>query len=671
MQPSMDSALGHPSGTACFRVAEGAHGGAPGAAVHDARMTIPSELPSVTDVTQGAPLPGDADLIHRLSEALGAQYVVVRRLAQGGFSDVFEICDIELDRRLAVKVLRPDVAWTHGMRARFKQEARAIAKLNHPNTVPIHFVGESDGLVFYVMSYVEGRTMADLLQSQGPLDALLVAQLTLPVLEALEHAHSLGIVHRDIKPDNVLIEGATGRPMLVDFGIAKCLDGVSTHTQAGFVVGTPLYMSPEQALGRDTVDARADLYALGTMLFQLLTGAPPFDGKTSAEIVGKHLTEPVPVPSHLNARIPVWMSDVIIRCMAKDPADRFASAGHVMEALRAGLATAPVEKVTAARLVARLEGNARSPITVPAVAHVQAVPGGHSGQGGQGGQNAARGKGKAARWAIPAVVAASIGIFAFTAASGGRDASVTVGNKLLSPVWLTVSGERAQLIQPGDSIHVTWPASSTFSAEWSLVRPVSNTGKPMGEALHGTLTIDDARGSIRRDIDITSAGAGYFAPRITNASGVPLKVGIGSAPGEQLCDCEVPSSTTPVWLGYYRMAPTTSVRVNDGSGREAIFDRLDARIDGAGELALTVAKSDLPYPAPQKKPVRAATRSNVLAAKAPPALTEAPPPPVTIIEPEPMPEPILEPVVHEAPKPEPKPVKKSTNPVGGFLSGVR
>jgi hypothetical protein len=111
--------------------------------------------------------------------------------------------------------------------------------------------------------------------------------------------------------------------------------------------------------------------------------------------------------------------------------------------------------------------------------------------------------------------------------------------------------------------------------------------------------------------------------------------------------------------------------VNDGSGREAIFDRLDARIDGAGELALTVAKSDLPYPAPQKKPVRAATRSNVLAAKAPPALTEAPPPPVTIIEPEPMPEPILEPVVHEAPKPEPKPVKKSTNPVGGFLSGVR
>ena len=640
--------------------------------MHDARMTIPSELPSVTDVTQGTPLPGDADLIHRLSEALGAQYVVVRRLAQGGFSDVFEICDIELDRRLAVKVLRPDVAWTHGMRARFKQEARAIAKLNHPNTVPIHFVGESDGLVFYVMSYVEGRTIADLLQSQGPLDALLVAQLVLPVLEALEHAHSLGIVHRDIKPDNVLIEGATGRPMLVDFGIAKCLDGVATHTQAGFVVGTPLYMSPEQALGRDTVDARADLYALGTMLFQLLTGAPPFDGKTSAEIVGKHLTEPVPVPSHLNARIPVWMSDVIIRCMAKDPADRFASAGHVMEALRAGLATAPVEKVTAARVVARLDGVPKSPVVARAVTRTQQVgEGGKGREGGEGGQGPTRNVGKAARWAIPAVAAASIGVFAFTARGAGS-ADLTIGNKLLSPVWLTVAGDRAQLIQPGDSIRLSLPASREFTAEWSLVRPVSSTGKPMGETLQGTLAIEDARGSMRRDIDITAAGSGYFAPRITNASGVPLKVGIGSTPGERLCDCEVQPSPTPVWLGYYRMAPTTSVRVNDGSGREAVFDGLDARVDGIGQVALRVEKSDLPYVPAVKKPVKPATRSNVYAAKAPaPALTEAVPPPVTIIEPEPMPEPILEPVVHEAPKPEPKPAKKNANPVGSFLSGVR
>jgi serine/threonine-protein kinase len=141
---------------------------------------------------------------------------VVRRLAQGGFSDVFEICDIELDRRLAVKVLRPDVAWTHGMRARFKQEARAIARLNHQHTVPIHFVGDSQGLVFYVMSFVEGPTLADLLLAQGPLDPRTLVPMVLPVLEALEHAHAHGIIHRDIKPDNVLIEEATGRPLLLD-----------------------------------------------------------------------------------------------------------------------------------------------------------------------------------------------------------------------------------------------------------------------------------------------------------------------------------------------------------------------------------------------------------------------------------------------------------------------
>ncbi len=189
------------------------------------------------------------------------------------------------------------------------------------------------------MSFVEGPTLADLLLAQGPLNPQTLVPMVLPVLEALEHAHAHGIIHRDIKPDNVLIEEATGRPLLLDFGIAKCLDGISTHTQVGFVVGTPLYMSPEQALGRDTVDARADLYAFGAMLFQLLTGAPPYEGKTSQEIVGRHLSEPVPDASVRNPRVPAWLTQVIRRCMAKDPADRYPSAGHVMEALRAGLAT--------------------------------------------------------------------------------------------------------------------------------------------------------------------------------------------------------------------------------------------------------------------------------------------------------------------------------------------
>ena len=599
---------------------------------------------------------GDAQLIAQLSEALGAQYVVVRRLAQGGFSDVFEICDIELDRRLAVKVLRPDVAWTHGMRARFKQEARAIARLNHPCTVPIHFVGESDGLVFYVMSYVEGRTLADLLQAQGPLDPLLVAQLVLPVLEALEHAHSLGIVHRDIKPDNVLLETASGRPLLVDFGIAKCLDGVATHTQAGFVVGTPLYMSPEQALGRDTVDARADLYAFGAMVFQLLTGAPPFEGKTSQEIVGKHLTEPVPVPSHLNARIPKWMSDVIVCCMAKDPSDRYASAGHVIEALRAGLATAPADKVTAARVVARIETGIRSPLTLPLAAAPKAP-------GSTAQPSSFTAPRLSARWlSLPVALAASAALY-FALGGAAVTADVVIDNQLMSPVWLTIGRQPAQLVQPGDSVRVEWPAGRALSAEWALVRPVSSAGKPMGNALRGTITVDEPSGSLRKSIDLTAAGGSWFAPRITNVSGVPLTIAVETAPGERLCDCEVAATEAPVWLGYYRLGAGTAVRVHDASGRQAVFDGFQARVDRLGQVALRVEKRDLPYPVARKAPVRAATRSEVYAAKAPPpAVVDEPVlQPVAVVEIEPMLAPVPEPVAAELP-PAPKPTKRNSSP---------
>ena len=501
----------------------GARSGAPDAAVHDATMTAPSELGSVTHVTcprcsgeRGTtcvctphdPLPGDAELIHALSEALGAQYVVVRRLAQGGFSDVFEICDIELDRRLAVKVLRPDVAWTHGMRARFKQEARAIAKLNHQHTVPIHFVGDSEGLVFYVMSFVEGPTLADLLLAQGPLNPQALVPMVLPVLEALEHAHAHGIIHRDIKPDNVLIEEATGRPLLLDFGIAKCLDGISTHTQIGFVVGTPLYMSPEQALGRDTVDARADLYAFGAMLFQLLTGAPPYEGKTSQEIVGRHLSEPVPDPSVRNPRVPAWLSAVVRRCMAKDPADRYPSAGHLMEALRAGLASMPAPAAASAP--------SKKPSTPASPA--------------QGDQAIAKKARRGRMWLLAAAVA--LAVLAGAAMSRPvTPATIFIANRLLSPVWLTLADGRQQLVDPGDSLRLQWPAGRELTANWSIVRPVSASGKALGEELRGSFGDKDPNGVVRHAIDVSSAGdAVYFAPRVTNAAGVSLRVAVESQP---------------------------------------------------------------------------------------------------------------------------------------------
>src|SRR5256885_5960174 len=195
------------------------------------------------------------------------------------------------------------------------------------------------------MPFVEGESLADASRRRGPYGTDAALAVAEPVLQALVHAHAQGLVHRDIKPDNVMLEAKTGRALLVDFGIAKLLridsgpgEG-SAKTATGFTVGTVQYMSPEQALGQPNVDGRSDLYAFGAMLYQMVTGTPPYDGASSAEIVGKHLSDPVPVASDVNAKIPRWLSSVIVKCLAKKPEDRFQNADELLAALDAGRAS--------------------------------------------------------------------------------------------------------------------------------------------------------------------------------------------------------------------------------------------------------------------------------------------------------------------------------------------
>jgi serine/threonine-protein kinase len=624
-------------------------------------MAAPAEEPQRASFINSLPRPGEAvadavdpAMLRRLAEALGPQYVMGDRIARGGFCEILECCDMELDRRLAIKVLRPDVGGTQDMRARFKQEARAIARLTHPNIIPIHFVGEADGLAFYAMPFVAGRTLADLLGDQSPLAARRLVPLLIPVLEALHHAHLLGIVHRDIKPDNILIEDESRRPLLLDFGIAKCLTGAAHQTQAGFIVGTPLYMSPEQALGRDPVDARSDVYAFGVMMFQLVTGTPPYDGQTSQEIVGRHLNDPVPIPAARHPNVPAWLSAIILRCLSKAPADRFSSAHELAEALRAGLATAGPDDRPRTPMPDATSPSGNLPFVLDQPGRASRRRGFGVALGGAG-------------------IAAAL---AFGLLRPAVPVTVQVRNALVHPVALRLADGSEQRLQPGDSVRLSWSSSDAFEASWRLVRPLSRNGQPMGEPLSGVLREERLRGAVRRTIDAAALGGEFFAPRVSNGSGVPLRLAVEQQGAAPLCDCEVPAGAADEPMGYYRLANRTVIRLRDSRDRNVPYDLRDPiRERQSGVVAMRVEPTHLPRDVqpdlsrasatPSRPGRRPGTRPmpsrhDVLAATVP-VRVELPAPVAEL--PAPSPEPVLEP----APAPEKPAPRQSSNPAAGFL----
>jgi eukaryotic-like serine/threonine-protein kinase len=265
------------------------------------------------------------DTIVKEDRLLAGRYRLTRKLGSGGMADVWLADDEELGRRVAVKILHERYANDEQFVERFRREATHAAGLSHPNIVSIYDRGEADGSYYIVMEYVEGRTLKELIVTRGPCPVPVAVAYTRQILGALGYAHRNGIIHRDIKPHNVIVD-REGRVKVTDFGIARA--GTSQMTEAGSIIGTAQYLSPEQARGAP-VDESSDLYSTGVVLFEILTGSVPFNGETPVEIAMKHLSETPQPPSTIRSEIPHDLDLIVLRALAKEPADRYRAASDM------------------------------------------------------------------------------------------------------------------------------------------------------------------------------------------------------------------------------------------------------------------------------------------------------------------------------------------------------
>jgi serine/threonine-protein kinase len=273
-------------------------------------------------------------LLERLRASLAERYAIERELGAGGMAVVYLARDRRHDRLVALKIFRQELSAGIGAE-RFLREIQVTAKLSHPNILPLYDSGEAGGLLFYVMPFVEGETLAGLLEREQQLPIPQALQIAREVAEALGYAHSLGIIHRDIKPQNIMLSG--GHAVVADFGIARAVSeaGTARLTETGMAIGTPAYMSPEQGSASEHIDARTDVYSLGCVLYEMLTGQPPFTGTTAQAVLARHSMDSVPAPHIVRHSIPKDLEAVLFCALEKSPADRYHTASEFAEALQA------------------------------------------------------------------------------------------------------------------------------------------------------------------------------------------------------------------------------------------------------------------------------------------------------------------------------------------------
>jgi serine/threonine-protein kinase len=419
-------------------------------------------------------------------------------------AEVYRARDIRLDRIVAIKTLRSDLARDHTFQARFRREAQSAASLNHPAVVAVYDTGE-DGtegtpVPYIVMEYVDGRTLRDLLRQDRRLLPERAVELVDGILRALDYSHRGGIVHRDIKPANVMITRA-GDVKVMDFGIARAMaDSAATMTQTAQVIGTAQYLSPEQARG-ERVDARSDIYSTGCVLYELLTGQPPFTGDSPVAIAYQHVREdPIP-PSQIDREIPQWADAIVLKAMAKDPAQRYQSAGEMRADIQRAMSGMPTDAQTMAMTSNYGQGTrmmtATQAATGPATQRTSVVPPyEYDGDGGgRGGRRRAGGGGNAVKTAlwiiIPLLIIGgfvTVGYLVFGTGNGSTDTSTVTIPSLVSQErkyaeeQLKTLGLTVEVVQePSDdvdkgSVIKTDPAENTKVAKGSSVKLIVSSG---------------------------------------------------------------------------------------------------------------------------------------------------------------------------------------------------
>ena len=299
--------------------------------------SVPGARRAVESASRSAAAEHDAAQRTALEQALSAQYEILRPLGRGGMGFVYLARERELERFVAIKVLRQEVAAAAEGRERFKREARVAAQLAHPGIVPLHAFGEVAGMAYFGMAYARGETLDDRLRAEKQVPWHEALRMLVDLADALDAAHRHGVVHRDIKPSNILLDDESGRVMLADFGIAKRTDADDPMLATGAVVGTPDYMSPEQVQGARDLDGRSDIYSLGAVAYRMLTGREPFEGPDAPTVMRRRLTEDPPRIRSVAPSVPDELADVVQRALMRDRGARWSNARELKQALlRAG-----------------------------------------------------------------------------------------------------------------------------------------------------------------------------------------------------------------------------------------------------------------------------------------------------------------------------------------------